>query len=270
MSSFVADNLETLSERHYVRKAGTADYWFDFRHNKLEQYRQQFGDNFCLVLYGSETVDDSYILPYAQVKHLFLDDYIDKRKRWVGSIRGTLLDIRNSERTMSLTAYYNTFEYLDDDYQDDGTKVIGEPEALYAAGDEIELNDLQNRIQAFNEIYRQVEPRKQKRVSEYVSRPNVITDYLKKYRNFTCQMCGEAGFLQKNGTRYVEAHHIIEMHKLLPGSLCSDNIVVLCANCHKKIHYASVSYETGDTNNIVIWVNNERFVLERNIISKVE
>ena len=267
MSSFISDNLETLSQRHYVRKAGASDYWFDFTQNKLEWYRKEFGENFCLVLYASDNNDDSYILPYSHVKHLFSNEYIDDRKRWVGSIDGNLLRVRRSNQTMSLSAYYNTFEYLDDELRDDDIKLISEPEALYDVQGEIRPNDLQNRIHAFNEVYRQVEPRKQKRISEYISRPNAITDYLKRYRDFTCQVCGERGFLQKNGMRYVEAHHIIEMHHLISGSLCSDNIIILCANCHRKLHYAHVAYEVDNTNNIIITINNRRFVIERNIIT---
>ena len=49
MSSFIADNLETLSKRHYIRKAGADDYWFDFTQNKLEKYKNEYGDDFCLV-----------------------------------------------------------------------------------------------------------------------------------------------------------------------------------------------------------------------------
>ena len=75
MSSLISDNLETLSQRHYVRKAGASDYWFDFTQNKLEWYRKEFGENFCLVLYASDNDDDSYILPYSHVKHLFSNIY---------------------------------------------------------------------------------------------------------------------------------------------------------------------------------------------------
>lgn len=272
MSSFIADNLKTLSERHYIRKAGAEDYWFDFTQNKLENYKNEYGDDFCLVLYASETEDDSYVLPYADVKHLFSDQYIDDRKRWVGSFDGNLLRVRRSNQTMSVSAYYNAFEYLDKELSDEDQdfKGISEPEALYDVQDEIRLGDLQKRIRAFNDAYRQVEPRKQKRISDYISRPNAITDYLKKYRNFTCQLCNEEGFTQRNGTRYIEAHHMIEVHKLLPGSLCSDNIIVLCANCHRKIHYAEIAYEVDNTNNVIILINGERFVVERNVISTDE
>jgi hypothetical protein len=270
MASYIADNLKLLSQQHYIRKAGASDYWFDFTQSKLEQYRKSFSDDFCLILYASDTNDDAYILPYSHIKHLFADEYIDDRKRWVGSISGNLLHVRRSSQTMSLSAYYNAFEYLDNEFKEDDSKVISEPESLYNVQDEISLSDLQNRIIAFNEAYIKVEPRKQKRVSEYVARPNAITDYLKRFRNFTCQICGQYGFLQKNGTRYIEAHHIIEIHKLLAGSLCSDNIVILCPNCHRKFHYAFVNYEIRDSEHIYVKINDENFVIERNIISKTE
>lgn len=271
MSSFIATNLATLSQRHYIRKAGTDDSWFDFTQNKLEKYKNKFGDNFCLVLYSSDTDEDSYILPYSHVKHLFKDEYVDKRSRWVGSINGSLLRIRRSDHAMSVSAYYNAFEFLDDEFRDEETSIISEPESLYGVQDEVQLNDLQKRIRTFNEAYKQVEPRKRKKISEYISRPNAITDFLKRYRNHTCQICGEMGFDQKNDTRYIEAHHIIELHELLKGSLCSDNIIVVCANCHRKLHYAHTVYEAHDTENlVVIKINNKRFVIERNIISTDE
>lgn len=62
MSSYIADNFDALSKQHYIRRAGASDYWFDFTHGVLEEYQAEFGDDFCLVLYASDTEDDSYML----------------------------------------------------------------------------------------------------------------------------------------------------------------------------------------------------------------
>src|SRR5262249_38654815 len=86
MSSYITDNFYTLSNRHYIRRAGARDYWFDFSQGRVEEYRTQFLDDFGLVQYASDTADDVYILPYSHVKHMFREEYLDKRRRWVGSI----------------------------------------------------------------------------------------------------------------------------------------------------------------------------------------
>ena len=117
MSSFIADNLEALSLRHYIRKAGADDYWFDFTQNKLEKYKSEFGDDFCHVLYASDTDDDSYVLPYSHVKHLFAAAYVNDRKRWVGNFGGNLLRVRHSNQTMSVSAYYNAFGLVQDGFR---------------------------------------------------------------------------------------------------------------------------------------------------------
>ena len=60
---------------------------------------------------------------------------------------------------------------------------------------------------------------------------------------------------------------MIELHNLVPDSYCSDNIIVVCANCHRKFHYANISYINFTNDLISIQINGETFMFERNIIS---
>ncbi len=71
MTSYIADHFKELRKRHYVRNARTPTYWFDFQSSKVESYRQRYGDNFCLIVNGSDSHDDAYIMPYNEVKKLF-------------------------------------------------------------------------------------------------------------------------------------------------------------------------------------------------------
>jgi hypothetical protein len=118
MSSYVASNLSSLSRRHYLRRAGTEKYWFDFMHGKMESYRKKYGDDFCLVIYRPGDRDDAYIFPYSRVKHLFRDEYLDNRNRWVGVINKKGLSVRGSEEPLSVSKYFNAFEMLDASYQE--------------------------------------------------------------------------------------------------------------------------------------------------------
>lgn len=129
------------------------------------------------------------------------------------------------------------------------------------------LEDIRAKVHAFNQRYRDTSPFRRRAISEQVARPGGISDYIKQLRNFTCQICGSPGFRKRKGTLYAEAHHIIELHRLLPGSYCSDNIVIVCPTCHKKLHLASVSYGfTG--NQVTVLINGESFSFERNILSE--
>lgn len=66
----------------------------------------------------------------------------------------------------------------------------------------------------------------------------------KKNSNWTCELDSnhETFLCQSNETPYVEAHHLIPMaaQDYFENTLdFADNIVALCPNCHRMIHYAT-------------------------------
>lgn len=133
--------------------------------------------------------------------------------------------------------------------------------------DEIRLDDLKTIVIEFNTLYKNAAPYKRLVISEQVARHAAINDYLKRFRQHTCQICHEEGFIQANNIRYSETHHIIQLHELLPDSYCSDNIIVLCANCHRKLHYAHVDFTLTASSKILFSINGEKFEVDRNVIS---
>ena len=55
------------------------------------------------------------------------------------------------------------------------------------------------------------------------------------YRNGLCELCGhEAPFKSKDGTPFLESHYVKWLSQ--GGSQTIDNMVVLCPNCHRRIH----------------------------------
>ena len=78
-------------------------------------------------------------------------------------------------------------------------------------------------------------------------RPRSITRHVKRTRGATCQLCGELGFVKKNGMRYCEIHHIFHLSKNPPPKcLKPEYLVVLCATCHRRMHYADVGEPVRD------------------------
>ena len=266
MSSFIFDNRNSFSEYHYIRKAGSTDYWFDIRVSKLKTLQDNFGDDFCIIIFGSETTNDTYVIPFSQIKELFIEENLYKNIRWMGSIVDGTLRIRNSSLALSIAEYYNAFEWLRD--KDDEEQVIKETKAVYDVNRDVELADILQKINAFNKSYENAQPRKRITISEQIARPNVISDYVKKLQNYKCQICFDEGFLKNSGKQYAEAHHIVELHNLVPGSYCSDNIIVVCPTCHRKLHYAKVEYFSDDSLFVKVEINDTPYNFTRNIIAK--
>jgi hypothetical protein len=85
-------------------------------------------------------------------------------------------------------------------------------------------------------------------VREYVSRcveRGPIGGLVKSANGHRCQICHELGlnpigFLKSDGTPYVEAHHVTPVSSGMIGSLGAANVVTLCANHHRQLHFGGV------------------------------
>jgi 5-methylcytosine-specific restriction endonuclease McrA len=83
--------------------------------------------------------------------------------------------------------------------------------------------------------------RRIRRILEAYERPSAITNFVKLVRGDTCQLCGTPGFLKRDGGRYCEVHHLFHLANDPPeGCLSPEYLVVLCATCHRRMHYAHV------------------------------
>jgi 5-methylcytosine-specific restriction endonuclease McrA len=88
--------------------------------------------------------------------------------------------------------------------------------------------------------------RKIRRILESYERPSAVTNWVKKKRGDSCQICGVRGFLKRDGTRYSEVHHLFHLVNDPPAECLSpEYLVVLCANCHRRMHYADVGTLVG-------------------------
>jgi len=84
--------------------------------------------------------------------------------------------------------------------------------------------------------------KKIKRILETYERPSRITNEVKKTRGHKCQLCGIDGFIKRDGGRYCEVHHLFHLADDPPSDCLEPRfLVVLCATCHRRLHYACVS-----------------------------
>lgn len=93
-------------------------------------------------------------------------------------------------------------------------------------------------------------PEVRERVSRSIERGS-IGQKLKQVNGYRCQICEALGqeplgFIKKSGEPYVEAHHVTPVSELEVGSLSAGNILILCANHHRQMHYGNVSLERSE------------------------
>ncbi|MCA0902961.1 hypothetical protein [Qipengyuania aquimaris] len=93
-------------------------------------------------------------------------------------------------------------------------------------------------------------PEVRTRVSKQIER-GPIGNRLKKLNGYRCQLCealghDPIGFVKTGGEPYVEAHHVTPVSELELGSLGAGNIMIVCANHHRQMHYGNVEVTRND------------------------
>ncbi len=82
-----------------------------------------------------------------------------------------------------------------------------------------------------------------------------LSNLLKIHHKHTCQLCEETTFKTKSGYFYTEHHHIVPL--AMNGSPKSENILIVCANCHRK-------FDSGDEPTLV---ETYKKLIHKNLIS---
>jgi len=119
-------------------------------------------------------------------------------------------------------------------------------------------------IQALDEIYQSAAPKVKHYLAKRIERANAIGGKVKELNKYVCQICGLQPFTTKTGRLYAEAHHHTPLHRLTTGSLASQNVICVCANCHRKIHYGNVELIAADDDVIKFDVDGKRVNVKRN------
>jgi len=86
---------------------------------------------------------------------------------------------------------------------------------------------------------------------------SLVTDLKKKYNK--CQLC-DFTFKKKNGEYYNEIHHIIPLSQ--NGKDQEINSLIVCANCHRKLHYATVDISKILDNGTII-INGDVHIIKK-------
>lgn len=105
------------------------------------------------------------------------------------------------------------------------------------------------------DVPKNISPKRIKRVVEQIQHDSRISKRLKALYQNRCQICGFT-FAKKDGGFYSESHHVIPLGRR--GSDEIRNIIIVCPNCHRQLHYADVKKGSKRNNKMLLKINNVR------------
>lgn len=123
-------------------------------------------------------------------------------------------------------------------------ELLGEdPDAIASEVAEVG-GDRLDRLSELESKFLHASPVVKTRLSRTIERGPIGRE-VKRLNGFRCQMCealglNPFGFKKPNGEPYVEAHHVMPVHRQEIGSLSSANVITLCANHHRQVHFGDV------------------------------
>lgn len=112
-----------------------------------------------------------------------------------------------------------------------------------------------------------LDPKRKEKVSSAIER-GPLGARVKAARGYRCQICEALGtnpiaFAKRGGTGYAEAHHVHPVSLLLAGSLADVNIMVLCANHHRQVHFGDFAVEEHKEHEWLVRLDGEALVIPR-------
>lgn len=120
-------------------------------------------------------------------------------------------------------------------------------------------------LESLNKRYGNLPPKERSRkIENHLDRGSAVTKALKSLLGAKCQICGWIGFKKRNGEDFIEAHHIVQLSEKKEGSLCTENIILLCPNCHREIHYGKEFSFSEDSENISISLSAKKITIRKN------
>jgi 5-methylcytosine-specific restriction endonuclease McrA len=245
--------------RNQIHPGDRFIYYQGDRSNR--EHRYYFGCGVIGVIEAS-TTGESYFAEILEGRRFSTNVpiYLPDGKGFVESIGHDQVRNRpnpswqNSIRKISDKAFSKILELANVDV--DAGKIVSQVES--------ESNALEV-LSLLNTRYANVSPKdRAKKIQNHLDRGSAVTKALKSLLGAKCQICGWKGFEKKNGEGFIEAHHIVQLSEKKEGSLCTENIVLLCPNCHREVHYGKDFSVSDDLDNITIKFSANKVTIKKN------
>lgn len=169
---------------------------------------------------------------------------------WLAENDELLVGVRDGQLFVAKVHDAETHQAILDDLSSIG-RVANEDEL--PAGVELDAEDASalagqlnpEALELLREKYKDASPVVKTRLSTHIERGSIGSE-VKRASGYHCQICRSLGlpslgFQKRHGAHYVEAHHVMPVSALVAGSLGPQNVISVCPNHHRQIHYGNVA-----------------------------
>lgn len=111
------------------------------------------------------------------------------------------------------------------------------------------------------------QPEIKQRISNFIERGAVATK-VKKLNNYRCSVCEALGnktnsFVKQNGDKYIETHHVEPVSTIKTGVLSITNLMTVCANHHRQLHFGNVELAENSDRQFVFYIDNRKVEIDK-------
>lgn len=225
--------VEVLSVATY-RREPKPQYWLE----KVEQTRERYRVDIKII---RNLINNPILLD--EIKHA----PIQFDKHLIEGFQASSMPLNPS-----------TFEWISSN--------VGGSDSFNYHENNYEVNTLE-KITNLEKEYASAVPEIQERISKHIERGNIAKEY-KKIAQYKCQICEALGkreyvFKKKDGMYYIETHHVISVSSLQQGSLGLKNLLSVCPNHHRQLHYGNVKIQKNDTERFEFIIDEELVIVKK-------
>lgn len=135
----------------------------------------------------------------------------------------------------------------------------------------IDANSLKS-ISKLEQKMKKATPEVKQRIASFIER-GTIAKKVKQLNKYKCQICEAQGnnphsFKKPDGTYYVEAHHVAPVSSKKEGVLSMANIITVCANHHRQLHYGNTYLKADNGESFTFSIEQQHLRIEKAKIAK--
>jgi 5-methylcytosine-specific restriction endonuclease McrA len=136
---------------------------------------------------------------------------------------------------------------------------LGTDKSLIYENIEAEPLDHISQIHELESKYEFATPEVKETISRRIERGKIANDF-KKAAGYKCMVCESLGlnpitFYKKNNEPYVEVHHVIPIANLRVGTLGPSNLITVCANHHRQLHYGNAELVESNSSEFIFRID---------------
>lgn len=147
------------------------------------------------------------------------------------------------------------------------TEIVSSKRSIYERISASITVDTIEQIRNLENKYSNALPEVKETVSKRIER-GPIAEKIKGLSGYKCQICDFIGespysFLKANGEYYIETHHVIPVAEEGAGVLGLSNLMTVCANHHRQLHYGNAVLVENDDEKFVFNVDGTVVVVDK-------